>query len=62
LTDKDQIARALTERLIIYATGSTPQPTDQPGIETIVTKIRTNNYGFKSLVHEITSSDFFLNK
>ncbi len=62
LTDKDQIARALTERLIIYATGSTPQPTDQPGIEAIVAKIRTNNYGFKSLVHEITSSDFFLNK
>ena len=62
LDDKDQIARSLTERLIIYATGSIPQPTDQPGIEAIVAKIRKNKYGFKSLVHEITSSDFFLNK
>lgn len=62
LADKDQIARALAERLVIYATGSIPQPTDQPGIEAIVAKIRKGNYGLKSLVHEITSSDFFLNK
>ena len=36
LKDKDQLARALAEKLLSYATGGTPSKADQPEIEAIV--------------------------
>ncbi len=62
LADKDQLARALTSKLLTYATGATPASTDEPKIEAIVAKIRENNYGFRSLIHEIVHSELFLAK
>ena len=62
LTDKDQLARALTSRLLTYATGADPMNGDEPGIDAIVAKIRDKDYGFRSLVHEIVQSELFLRK
>jgi mono/diheme cytochrome c family protein len=62
LRDKDQIARALTERLVTYATGGVPEAADKPEIEAIVAKIRDKNYGLRTLVHEIVQSKMFQNK
>src|SRR5581483_5545412 len=62
LKDRDQLARALTERLVTYATGAAPQPPDQPEIEAIVSTIRGRNYGLRALVHEIVQSKLFQNK
>lgn len=62
LRDKDQLARALTERLVTYATGSVPDAADNPEIEAIVAKIRDKNYGLRTLVHEIVQSKMFQNK
>ncbi len=36
LKDKDQLARALAEKLLTYATGASPAKSDQPEIEAIV--------------------------
>ena len=36
LTDKDQLARGLADKLLIYATGAAPTPADEPQIEAIV--------------------------
>ena len=36
LKDKDQLARALTEKLLTYATGGAPTKADRPEIEAIV--------------------------
>ena len=36
LKDKDQLARALAEKLLTYATGGAPETADQPEIEAIV--------------------------
>ena len=58
-TDKDQIARALTVKLLTYATGAAPASADQPQIETIVAKFREKNYGLRTLVHEIVQSKIF---
>jgi hypothetical protein len=62
LKDKDQIARAMCERLATYATGGAPEPADKPEIEAIVAKVRTKNHGLRTLVHEIIQSKMFRNK
>jgi mono/diheme cytochrome c family protein len=59
LEDKEQIARALTARLLTYGTGGHPSAADQPRIEAIVAAVRDRNYGFRSLIHEIVQSELF---
>jgi len=62
LKDKDQLARSLTEKLLIYATGGALETADKPEVEAIIGKIRDKNYGFRTLVHEIVQSKVFQNK
>jgi hypothetical protein len=62
LTDKEQLARALTDKLLTYATGAAPTIGDRAEIESIVRKIGCKNYGFRSLVHEIVQSKVFQSK
>src|SRR4029077_15071228 len=62
LKDKDQLARALAEKLLSYATGGTPTKSDRPEIEAIVGRIRSREYGVRTLVHEIVQSRLFQSK
>ena len=62
LKDKDQLARALTEKLLSYATGATPSKSDRPDISAIVAQIRPKEYGLRSLIHEIVQSRVFQHK
>ncbi len=62
LKNKDPIARALTQRLVTYATGATVQTVDQKEIEAIVRSIREHDYGLRTLVHEVVQSDLFRRK
>jgi len=62
LRDKDQLARAFTERLLTYATGGAPEAADKREIEAIVARIRDKNYGLRMLVHEIVQSKLFQHK
>ncbi len=62
LEDKDQLARALTEKLLAYSTGAAPAKADRSQVEAIVRNTRDHNYGFKSLVHEIVQSPMFQTK
>ena len=62
LRDMPRIARALTTKLITYATGQAPRASDRAAVEAIVTKISAKNYGLRSLIHEIVQSEIFLNK
>lgn len=62
LQDKDQVARALTERLLIYATGATPQASDEKQINALVATLREKQYGLRTLVHEIVQSELFQRK
>ncbi|MDB5385060.1 MAG: hypothetical protein JWM11_706 [Planctomycetaceae bacterium] len=62
LQDKPQLARALTSKLITYATGRAPQASDRDFVEAIVTKIGPKDYGMRSLVHEVVQSELFQNK
>jgi hypothetical protein len=62
LKDKDQLARALAEKLLTYATGGAPDAADRPEIDAIVRRVRDKNYGFRTLVHEIVQSKLMQNK
>ena len=62
LKDKDQLTRALAEKLLTYATGAAPDPAEKPEVEAIVNAVRGRNYGFRSLVHEVVQSKLFQTK
>jgi len=60
--DGDQLARNLTEKLLIYATGADIQFADREVVEEIGGRLKSQNYGFRTLVHEVVQSRVFLNK
>ena len=62
LENKDQLARSMTQKLLVYSTGADIQFADREVVEQIVTNIRAKNYGFRTLIHEIVQSRVFLNK
>ena len=60
LNDQRQIAVGLTKKLVTYALGRRLGFSDRPRINRIVDNIAKDNYGFRSLVHEIVQSEMFL--
>jgi mono/diheme cytochrome c family protein len=62
LTDKDQLARSLAEKLIAYSTGAAPTAADAPEIDAIVARGRDRQYGFRALIHEVVQSKTFQSK
>lgn len=62
LRDKDQIARNLAGKLIVYSTGATLQFADREAVEEIVRKTKADNYGFRTLLHSVVQSRVFRHK
>jgi hypothetical protein len=62
LEDKDQLARCLTEKLLVYSTGGSIRLADEPIIDELVKHARDKNYGLRSLIHEVVQSRIFVNK
>ena len=59
LENKDQIARGLTEKLLTYGLGRSLGFSDRETVEHIVSQIKNQKYGFRTLIHEITQSETF---
>jgi hypothetical protein len=62
LSDKEQLARNVTQKLIIYGTGAEIQFADREVVEEIVSRAREHDFGLRTLVHEVVQSRIFLNK
>lgn len=62
LADPDQIARTVTEKLMVYATGGALEYGDQKEIERIVAATKGKNHGLRTLVLAVVTSDLFRNK
>src|SRR6185369_18097487 len=62
LQDKDQIARSLTEKLLVFATGHKMEFADYDTRDKIVAALPSKNYGFRALIHEVVQSETFQNK
>jgi hypothetical protein len=60
--DPDGLARALAEKLLIYATGAEPTRSEAPEVDAIVRAVGSKNHGFRSLVHEVVQSRMFRTK
>ena len=62
LADPDPIARCIAQKLIVYATGTPIRPADRAVVTEIVQRIRARDRGMRTLIHEVVSSELFLNK
>ena len=59
LRDPDGLARALAGKLFAYGLGRSIGFSDREDIQRIVATVKTKNYGFRTLVHEIIQSPTF---
>lgn len=62
LSNPEQIARCLTEKLVVYATGHPIEFGDRQAINQILTEARETDYGLRTLIHAVVASDLFLKK
>lgn len=62
LEDKDQIARNVIQKLMIFGTGAEIQFADREVVEQILEKSRKTQFGLRTILHEIVGSRVFLNK
>jgi hypothetical protein len=62
LADREQIARCVAGKLLVYATGAGLQFADRAAVDEIVAKSKPKNYGLRSIVHEVVQSRVFLAK
>ena len=62
LADPEQIARSITEKLMVYSTGHTIGFNDQKAINAILADAKKSDYGLRTLVHLIVASELFQTK
>jgi hypothetical protein len=62
LRNERQVARNLVGQLAIFATGAPVGFADRPKVEALLDAAAPRQYGVRSLVHGLVSSDLFLNK
>ena len=62
IEDEEALARNIAQQLIIYGTGAPIRFSDRPEIDGILERASSNDYGIRTIIHEIVQSDLFLNK
>lgn len=62
LDDQALVMRTVTEKMLVYATGSPMRPADRPAVDSILRRVHEKNDGLRTLVHELIQSELFLNK
>ena len=58
----EQIARHLLEQLIVYATGAPASFADRSLVDSMMDRLRQDQFGLRSMVVELVQSDLFKNK
>jgi mono/diheme cytochrome c family protein len=59
LEDRDQLARCLAEKLLIYGTGRGLRYADRAEVDEIVARSRARGHGLRSLIHDVVQSRLF---
>jgi hypothetical protein len=62
LEDPAPFLRTVTEKLLVYATGSPIRPADREAVDDVLRQVRDKKDGLRTLVHEVVQSPLFLNK
>ncbi|WP_461507858.1 DUF1592 domain-containing protein [Rhodopirellula baltica] len=58
----DQLAKNMASQFVTYATGAAPTFADRDELQRIVQATQTDDYGVRSLIHEVVQSPLFQNK
>jgi hypothetical protein len=61
LENRDQLARCVAEKLLVYATGRGLRFSDRQAVAAILAESRAENYGLRKMIHLIVKSPIFLN-
>ena len=59
---QDMFARMLTDRLLTYACGRRIGALEDPIVESIVTELPKHEYGLRSLIEMVVTSEIFRNR
>jgi hypothetical protein len=62
LKDEEAIARNLLRQLVIYATGADVGFADSAKLDEMMSRLKSQNYGVRSMIHEIVQSPLFRTK
>jgi mono/diheme cytochrome c family protein len=62
LSNPEQIARCITEKLITYATGQPVGFDDRQAVDQILAEARNSDYGLRTIIHAVVASELFRNK
>jgi len=62
LKDEEAIARNLLRQLVIYATGADVGFADSARLDEMMSRLKPQGYGVRSMIHEIVQSPLFQNK
>lgn len=62
LEDPTPFLRTVTEKLLVYATGSPVRSADRAAVDGILRRVQEKNDGLRTLVHELIQSELFLTK
>ena len=62
LSDSDQIARALTEKMLVYALGRDLTFADYQVVRDIVSDLKKKNFGLRSLILDVVQNELFVTK
>ena len=62
LSQQDRFARALSEKMLVYALGRPVEPSDRALVDSLAERMRQNQYTLRSLIQGIVISDAFLTK
>ncbi len=62
LTDPDNLARNVAEKMLTYGTGAPIRFTDRRHVKKIVEQAAEKEFGFRSLLHAVVASPVFLQK
>jgi hypothetical protein len=62
LKDERQLAKNMAEQFIEYGTGAPVEFGDRPEVERILNAARSDDYGMRTIVHEVIQSDLFTHK
>jgi len=57
-----QLAKSLTEKLLVYATGAGIEFADREAVTKILEETKSKHYGLRSLIHAIVQSEVFRRK
>ena len=62
MTEEEQIARNVVERLILYGTGAPVSFSDRLQVDAILEKTRESHFGLRTLIHEVIQTALFRRK